>query len=157
VIVGTPSSGRPVHCHPRLSGGPYNRAACQLEPVRQVELTSRQFGTVVVVTPVGRVDHASSGALEAALAPLWANAEVSALLLDFTGVPYISSVGLRVLMIAAKQVRARRARIGIAALQPVVAEIFSISRFDKVLEVFPTLRDALVAVSPQALAAYDAA
>ena len=40
-------------------------------------------------------------------------------------------------MIAAKQMRARGARIAVAALQPVVAEIFAISRFDSVLEVFP--------------------
>ncbi len=58
-----------------------------------------------------------------------------ALVLDFAGVDYISSVGLRVLMIAAKQTRGNGARIAVAALQPVVAEIFAISRFDHVLEV----------------------
>ena len=60
-------------------------------------------------------------------------------------------------MIAAKAVRARGARIAVAGLQPVVAEIFAISRFDGVLEVFPAVRDALAAMSPAALAAYDAA
>ena len=60
-------------------------------------------------------------------------------------------------MIAAKEMRARRARIAVARLQPVAAEIFAISRFDKVLEVFPAVRDALAAISPTALAAYDAA
>ena len=39
-------------------------------------------------------------------------------------------------MIAAKQMRAHGARIAVAALQPVVAEIFAISRFDRVLDVF---------------------
>ena len=53
--------------------------------------------------------------------------------------------------------RGRNARIAVAGLQPVVAEIFAISRFDKVLEVFPVPRDALAALSPDALAAYDAA
>jgi anti-sigma B factor antagonist len=66
-------------------------------------------------------------------------------------------VGLRVLMLAARQMRGRSARIAVAGLQPLVAEIFSISRFNTVLEVFPSLRDALVALSPEALAAYDAA
>ena len=37
-------------------------------------------------------------------------------------------------------------------MQPVVAEIFQISRFNLVLEVFPTLREALASVSPQAAA-----
>lgn len=122
-----------------------------------MDVTSRTFGNVVVVAPAGRADLTGSAALESALAPLWARADVSGLVLDFTGVPYISSVGLRVLMIAAKEMRARRARIAVAGLQPVAAEIFAISRFDKVLEVFPVVRDALAAISPTALAAYDAA
>jgi anti-sigma B factor antagonist len=156
VIGHAPSSGAPFICRARLRFEPYNPAACHLDP-SPVEVTSRPFGNAVVVTPVGRIDQASAGTLEAALAPHWANADISALILDFSGVEYISSVGLRVLMIAARQVRGRRARIAVATLQPIVGEIFSISRFDKVLEVFPALRNALAALSPQALAAYDAA
>lgn len=122
-----------------------------------MEVTSRSFGPVVVVKPVGRIDQAASHALETALAPLWTKPDVEALVLDFTGVEYISSVGLRVLMIAARQMRGRHARIAVAGLQTIVSEIFAISRFDKVLEVFPALREALAAFSPKALAAYDAA
>ena len=121
-----------------------------------LDVTSRTFGNVVVVAPVGRADLTGSRALESALAPLWARTDVGCLVLDFAAVPYISSVGLRVLMIAAKEMRARRARIAVAGLQPVAAEIFAISRFDKVLEVFSTVRDAMSAISPAALAAYDA-
>jgi anti-anti-sigma factor len=121
-----------------------------------VDVTTRQFANVAVVTPVGRIDQSTSGVLETALAPLWTRTDVCALALDFSGVEYISSVGLRVLMIAARQMRGRRARIAVAGLQPVVAEIFSISRFNTVLEVFPALRDALAALSADALAAHGA-
>jgi anti-anti-sigma factor len=121
-----------------------------------LDVTSRTFGNVVVAAPVGRADLAGSTALEAALAPLWAKPDIAGLVLDLGGVPYISSVGLRVLMIAAKAMRSRHARIAVAGLQPVVAEIFAISRFDKVLEVFPGVRDALAAIAPATLAAYDA-
>jgi anti-anti-sigma factor len=122
-----------------------------------LDVTSRAFGNVAVVRPVGRIDQATSPALEAALSPLWGKPDVAALILDFTGIEYISSVGLRVLMIAARQMRGRHARIAVVGLQPVVAEIFAISRFNAVLEVFPALRDAVAALSPEALAAYDAA
>lgn len=121
-----------------------------------MDVKTRQLGNVALVVPAGRVDQSTSASLDAALSPLWGSADVATLLLDFTGVEYISSVGLRVLMIASRQMRARHARILIAGLQPIVAEIFAISRFDKVLEVFPTVRDALAAVSPEALAAYGA-
>ena len=123
-----------------------------------MQFSSRQFVDIVVAAPVGRIDHAAAGLLEQSLAPLLAQTPSGkgGLILDFSGVEYISSVGLRVLMIAAKQMRGRGARIAVAALQPVVAEIFAISRFDSVLEVFPSVRDAVGKLSPAALPAFDA-
>ena len=121
-----------------------------------MQFSSRQFVDIVVAAPVGRIDHAAAGRLEQSLAPLLAGAPKGGVILDFSGVDYISSVGLRVLMIAAKQMRGRGARIAVAALQPVVAEIFAISRFDSVLDVFPSVRNAVEKFSPPALAAFDA-
>ena len=60
------------------------------------------------------------------------------------------------LMIAAKQIRAAQARLSVAALSSVLAETFTISRFDKVLTVNATLEDALAQASDAALAAYRA-
>jgi anti-sigma B factor antagonist/stage II sporulation protein AA (anti-sigma F factor antagonist) len=124
-----------------------------------VQFSSRQFADVAVAAPLGRLDHAAAGELERSLAPLLPSSGSgrNGLVLDFAGVDYISSVGLRVLMIAAKQTRGNGARIAVAALQPVVAEIFAISRFDHVLEVFPSVRGALEKLSAPALAAFDAA
>lgn len=119
-----------------------------------MEVSSRRYNDVVVAVPAGRVDHASADALQHALAPTVAGD--AALVLDFTDVDYISSVGLRVLMMASKQVRARQARIAVVALQPVVREIFEIARFQHVVEVFASVREALAALSPAALAAFDA-
>ena len=124
-----------------------------------MDISSRQFANVVVATPVGRVDHHSAARFEAALAPLLQEAgrDKGALVLDFAGVEYISSVGLRVLMIAAKELRASGATIAVAHLQPIVAEIFAISRFDRVLGVFPSVRAAIEHCSAAAVAAFDAA
>jgi len=124
-----------------------------------VHIATQQFADTTVVSPSGRIDHRSAADLEAALLPLATEAaeRKGALVLDFSGVDYISSVGLRVLMIAARQMRAAQGRISVAALQSVVAEIFTISRFDKVLAVSPTLEAALAQSSDAALAAYRAA
>lgn len=124
-----------------------------------MEFSSRQFADVVVATPVGRIDHSSAGQLELALAPLWEESVVGtrSLVLDFARVEHITSVGLRVLMIAAKQLHGNGARVAVAALRPVVAEIFAISRFDRVLDVFPSVRGALGRFSAEALEAFDKA
>src|SRR3954470_1966492 len=110
-----------------------------------MDISSSRFADVVMTTPVGRIDHLSASQLEQALSPLLdvMATDTGAIVLDFGGVDYISSVGLRVLMIAAKKMRARHATIAVASLQPVAQEIFDISRFDQVLDVYPSVREAL--------------
>jgi anti-anti-sigma factor len=124
-----------------------------------MEISTRQFVDVLVAAPVGRIDHYNAGQLEEALIPLSERSGINkwAVVLDFAGVEYISSIGLRVLMVAAKQMRAHDARIAVAGLQPVVAEIFAISRFDRVLDVYPSVRSALEKLSAPALEAFNAA
>jgi len=122
-----------------------------------MEIASRRYGDVVVAAPAGRIDHANADGLTAALAPLLEpGAGVPALLLDFSGVDYISSVGLRVLMMAAKQLRGQQRKLGVAADKPRVGEICEISRFNLILDLSPTVRAGLERMSPAAVAAYDA-
>jgi anti-anti-sigma factor len=123
-----------------------------------VQFSSLRLADVVVAMPAGQIDHPNAERLEQALTPILDTTSVrcSALVLDFSRVEYISSMGLRILLMAAKKLRARNARIAVAGLQPVVSEIFGIARFNHVLEVFPDVRAALEQLSQEALAAYDA-
>ena len=68
-------------------------------------------------------------------------------MLDFASIDYISSVGLRALMLAARQVKAQNGRIAIAALTSVVKEVFEISRFNMVYKVFDSVDAAVTGVS----------
>ena len=113
-----------------------------------MEITNRAQGDTIVVAPTGRVDHATAADFERAVVPLLdaATGSRSGLVFDFERVTYVSSVGLRVLMIASKSLRARGARIAVAAMQPVVAEILEICRFDAVVEVFSTVDQAIEAM-----------
>ena len=124
-----------------------------------MQIVPRQCADTALLGVLGRVDHRSAAELEQALAAAIAQASIAqgGVVLDFAGVEYISSVGLRVLMVAAKQMRANAAPFAIAALQPVVAEIFAISRFDRVLSVHADVPAALAQCSPAALAAWQAA
>jgi anti-anti-sigma factor len=73
--------------------------------------------------------------------------------LDFSAVDYISSAGLRVLMLAAKQARAQKGFLAVAAVQPLVQEILEISKFTLVLRTLPSVREAVAAASPAGLSA----
>lgn len=120
-----------------------------------MDIAHHAYADVVVVAPAGRLDHTNAGDFERALLPLLepGGRATAGVVLDFAGVDYISSVGLRVLMIAGKTMRARNARIAVTGLQPIVAEIFAISRFNGVVEIFADVPAALAAISPAAAAA----
>jgi len=124
-----------------------------------MQVSEERYGDALVLTPVGRIDNSTNDGLKAILESRVANCRKGGdrLVLDFSKVDYISSVGLRVLMLAARKVREQDGTIVVAALQPVVREIFEISRFNLVFQCFGTVRDALGKVSTIALAAYDSA
>lgn len=124
-----------------------------------MQLTEQCVGNAVVLKVSGRIDHASADGFQAALQPHLTQCKAggNVVVLDFSGVEYISSVGLRVLMIAAKQAKAQRGAIAVAAMQPVVKEIFEISKFTMVIACFAGVRDALAELSPSALAFFRGA
>lgn len=55
--------------------------------------------------------------------------------LDFTAVTYISSAGLRVLVMAAKKLHARGARLELRHPQPSVATVLRVSNFSTFLDI----------------------
>ena len=120
-------------------------------------LTHRSYGEARVVSPRGRLDHDNCEVFQRDLAEQLdaCTHEHAALVLDMSGLEYVSSAGLRCLMIAAKQAKSHSGRIVVSAPQPIVAEILQISRFNLVLPVFGTTREALSSVSPQAAQAFD--
>ena len=103
-----------------------------------MQIQSRQDGPVVVVAPSGRIDHAQTPVFQEALAPFVTACKAGGapLLIDFSGIEYISSVGLRALMLIARTVTAQKGRVAIAGLQPVVREVFEISRFHLVFKLY---------------------
>jgi anti-anti-sigma factor len=124
-----------------------------------MRLDHTRFADVVVLAPVGRVDHVTAEELKTALAPHLARCAPGQdhLVLDLSGVDYISSAGLRVLMLAAKQAKAQGGFLAVAAVQPLVQEIFEISKFTLLLRLMPTVREAVAAASPAARAAFERA
>jgi len=114
-----------------------------------MEIDVEIHGDAIVVAVNGRIDHLNAAKFHDALTPHLANcsADGTAVILDLSGLDYISSAGLRIFMIAAKQVRPRGGRLAVAAMQPLVLEIFEISHFHLVYEIFTSTDDALTALS----------
>jgi len=120
-----------------------------------MNISDRRIGNAVVLEVTGRIDNDTSEAFSVLLAPHLrrCTSEGDCVVLDFSGVDYISSVGLRVLMLAAKQVKKQGGTLVVASLDTVVREIFEISRFNLVFQCFASVREALATAAPRALAA----
>ena len=122
-----------------------------------MNVTTRRFANAVVLRVEGRLDQDTCVDFTTDLMKVVdsAAADGGAVVLDLSGLEYVSSAGLRCFMLASRQAKAHQARIAVAALQPMVSEIFEISHFNLVFQVFPTVREALGAVSAEAGAAFD--
>ncbi len=122
-----------------------------------MNVTSRRYANAVVLRVEGRLDQDTCGDFTREL--MNHVKEVAhgggAVILDLAPLEYVSSAGLRCFMLASRQAKAQAGRIFVAALQPMVREIFEISHFNLVFQVFPSVREALAAVSAEAASAFD--
>jgi anti-anti-sigma factor len=124
-----------------------------------MECRAQKIVDVLLVQSTGRIDHTTARAFEEALLPLLGGTagEGQKVVLDLSGVTYMSSAGLRVLTLAARQCRQQHGVIVIAALSPLLQEVFRISRFDTIFTVCKSVSEALEALSPTAASAYSGA
>jgi anti-anti-sigma factor len=91
--------------------------------------------------PTGRIDASNAAACEQELLALMANQGPSALI-DLSGLSYISSAGLRVLLVGAKSARAKGGKAVICSAPATIAEVLKMSGFDKII---PLLADRAAA------------
>lgn len=96
------------------------------------------------------MDHSNATTLQAALEPYLPDCKPGGhrIVLDLSRLSYISSAGLRILMITSRRIKAQQGVIAVAAMQPVVREIFDISKFTLVLKCFDTVGEALAQTAP---------
>jgi anti-anti-sigma factor len=114
-----------------------------------------KFGPAIVLKATGRIDLSNADDFKAALDKALSNA-TAGVVIDLADVDYISSAGLRSLMIEFKASKTQNKQFAIAALQPLLMEIFTISRFHLVFPLFDTVRAAIEKQVPDALAEFDA-
>jgi len=123
----------------------------------RMPIANREYADAWVFMPAGKLSHENSDTF---LSQLTVHIDECmkgrhAVVFDLSHLEYVSSSGLRCFMLAGKQIKTHKGRMMIASMQPVVTEIFQISRFNLMFEVFPTVREALASVSEQAALAFD--
>lgn len=98
-----------------------------------LELTVAEQRGVHVYAIKGRLDSATAGDLDKSLQGLFGETGTRAII-DLGALDYISSAGLRVMLMLAKRAKQSQGRLILCSLSPHVREVFEISGFMKILE-----------------------
>ncbi len=110
-----------------------------------MKITEEPHGRVLVVTATGRLDGNTSSTFAQKIEPLIAGAEPR-LLIDCSGIDFVSSAGLRVVLALVKKVKAANGVFALCAVQAPVLEVLDISGFTTMIDVHPARSAALAAL-----------
>ena len=105
-----------------------------------MEISEAKSNGIVVVGVKGRIDASNASDLEHTLLALIGGGEWR-LVLDFAELDYISSAGLRTLLVAAKRLGAHQ--LALAALKDQIREVLDIAGFSSLFQIYPSRQTAL--------------
>jgi anti-anti-sigma factor len=111
-----------------------------------MELVEEAQGRVLVVTARGRLDGSTSQAFGARLEKLTATSQPR-LVIDFAGIDFVSSAGLRVVLALLKRVKAADGRLALCAVQDPVREVLDITGFAGMLDLYTGRAEAIAALA----------
>jgi stage II sporulation protein AA (anti-sigma F factor antagonist) len=111
-----------------------------------VEFATRQEAAGTVVEIAGRLDSVTSPVCEQRIRELM-DGGVGTVVLDLARLEYMSSAGLRVLLLTAKLLKAKGGQLRIAGVQPDVRSVFDMSGFSTMFQVEPTVAAALASLA----------
>ena len=106
-----------------------------------MELSIEKQGNINVVEVKGRLDTSNYMEFDNKLQELMTPGSFT--LVDCTELDYVSSSGLRVLLIALKKSEQTGSKLALCSLKPQIMEIFKISAFDSIFTIFPDRKSAL--------------
>ena len=110
-----------------------------------MEISGEHAGDVLVLAPEGRIDGSNSADFQSAVMERIDEGSES-VLLDFSGISYISSAGLRAVLILAKKLNQVNGKFGLCSMTQSVRSVFEVSGFVKIIDVHPGRDDALAAM-----------
>ncbi len=106
--------------------------------------TERQDG-VLYAWVGGRIDGSTAAELEETVRTAIEDSD-RAVIMDFGDLTYISSAGLRAILLIAKSLGKQNAKFALCSLPDPIREVFEISGFHKIIAIHPSRAEALAAL-----------
>jgi anti-anti-sigma factor len=107
-----------------------------------IEVAEERADEALILLPVGRLDSSNARSFET-LVMAHIDGGQQRLVIDFSRLNFISSSGMRVLLIAAKKLQASSGTLVLCAMKGHIHEVFRISGFDRIIRITES-RDAAV-------------
>ncbi len=99
-----------------------------------MKISTEREGTLLVAKPEGRLDGVSARDFDDALKSAISESD-RVVIMDLEKLSYISSAGLRLILLTAKTLQKRDAKLLICSLSEPIREVFEISGFDKIIPI----------------------
>jgi anti-sigma B factor antagonist len=109
-----------------------------------MEIKEKRTDNCTVIGIEGRLDTTNYTLLERHLMGLIETGQTK-ILVNLEKMDYVSSSGLRILLMALKRISLAKGKFALCSLQENIKEIFEISGFTNIFEIFPGEEDALKA------------
>ena len=108
-------------------------------------IQAEREGDTLVAKAEGRIDGTNAREFQDDLDSVIEERD-RAVILNFEDLMYISSAGIRVVLMTAKTLQRREARFALCSLSEPVREIFEVSGFDKIIPIHASQADAISAL-----------
>ena len=106
-------------------------------------IKSGKENNALIVKIIGRMDAVTAPEFEKALGA-WIDESEKHFVVDLSSLEYISSAGLRSILIIAKKLKALNGKILLAAMEESVNEVFEISGFNSIIPIHDTVQAAIL-------------
>jgi anti-anti-sigma factor len=110
-----------------------------------MEITTKQDANITIICPSGRIDTSTAKAFEEGVMKIIPNSQL--IVISFSSIDYISSAGLRVILMAGKKMASMKGQLALSDMPEKIHEVFKMSGFDKILKIYPTLAEAKASFS----------
>jgi anti-anti-sigma factor len=111
-----------------------------------MEIQIRRESKAIVVAVTGRMDTLTAPAYQEKLNDLIAEG-TSCFVVDFDGLDYISSAGLRAVLSTAKVLKGKGGQVCFANVKGAVREVFEISGFGSIFRMHDSVAVALIEIA----------
>ncbi len=112
----------------------------------QVELQANQIEGALVISVAGRIDGLNAQEFYKSVDKEIGGSD-NPVVLDLEKLSYISSAGLRSILLIAKALKGRNTRFMLCSLPGPIKEIFEIAGFDKIIDVLKSRSDAIATIT----------